>query len=382
MSWDIGDIADPDLIGRVYGKLTIKSLILVSAVLASSHAASNQDNFGENDFLKEPLQSRGWVKVRVWEEGAYLEGDESWEWGPGHVSLETADSYLSLWPTTKPPKGAKIWESPAGLVKHYATDYLREGKRPPTHVFLLYLKEMANGLGGASAIRAMKEHYIKYHKAQAQKNPHYVDVLTDSVMWYSKGGSSPVDSFLLGDSPPLYPEKQYFNCASFVAVALAVADPEFLEMYLARYPGPGKKSEMIKKCYDTYLADSTTVQQQGKIGAKLTELFAEIAAYFNDLFMPSDILKILQQREMHTYITRILTSPPEVFQVISSVPGAFPPENDELIKLYKGDQKEFWNKLGKLTFIQEGSLQLEITNKKVTQELKKFEKKSGWCPVM
>lgn len=354
-------------------KCKIKSLILISAIIASTHAAPGV-TFGENDFLQESIKSQGWVKVRVWQEGSALEsrrGEESWEWGPGHVSLETVDSYLSLWPTTRPTAGVDIWASPAGLVKGYSTDFIREGNRPPSHVFLLYLEE-----SGTAAIRAMKEHYIRRYKAATQKTPDFVDELTDRVMWYSKGGPKPVErSLLLSSNVNIEEERQYYNCVSFVAVALAVADPKFLDMYQARYSG--EKHEMIKACFDAYHNDAATVRQHGKTGARVTGILADIAAYFNNLVLPSDIVRILQDRDrMQPKLTETLKQ----MNIISTLAIGAPLGVDSLIKLYQGNQKDFWNKLGKLKFV-DGRLQLEIEHERGIFEVKKSESK-WWCALM
>lgn len=78
------------------------------------------------------------IIVRVWTSGFNVKNKGK---GPGHVSIETPNHYMSLWPTdlAKDSEGSGFKQGISHeFVPTFAQDRLQEGKRDPEYTFIFY----------------------------------------------------------------------------------------------------------------------------------------------------------------------------------------------------------------------------------------------------
>ena len=105
----------------------------ISSVEDSSPKMTRQQYYGIADYLPEEIRVDGLAKLRIW----VTHGKMS---NVGHVSLETSNSYCSLWPSER-RKAALLDGVPAFQALGYGYDRLhdRGERRSPDHVYLLRL---------------------------------------------------------------------------------------------------------------------------------------------------------------------------------------------------------------------------------------------------
>lgn len=286
----------------------LKSMIIylqLIFVVSTQLSGAAEDSFGNNDYLHDKIKSEGWVKVRIWEDEISLQRPDPGKRGNllnwilrncGHVSLETKDSYLSLWPnwhspagetqTAYPLKGWGISSTPAHILQNPAQDIKNEG-RTPDHVFILKLN--------TKIINRMFDYYLNKHLYSEVMGTSYL--MKDTLQWYSLGvAESPRGA----PSFPIDPNKRYFNCASFVwtalALSLAVEGPQKEAMDFAeqsyRILG-AEKAAALRACLEGCRADMSCNE-------------AVMAFWINfwkepSMIFPADILKILQSRHQQDF---------------------------------------------------------------------------------
>ncbi len=257
-------------------KFFVRMLIVFSFLPFS--IASAMPPYGPADFLQQENMVEGFAKVRIWtdsidplamvrtglSEGAragLVEGTTI-----GHVTLQTANAYFSLWPSEV------LGEVFTVTAKHhpdYETDYNKE-KKVPEHVFILKTD--------TEAIDTMFAYYSTWG---------------ENLQWYSLG------SPLISKSTPIQIDtsKHYFNCATFVATALTAADSSFLKDAKGFLDSNKKKSESLEKAIEQYLPSRL---QEG-----LPSLVNMVVAYKDPaIILPTDLLGILRSR-MRTDLMKI-----------------------------------------------------------------------------
>jgi|GEM_PF-5111626 len=233
----------------------ILAVIFISLFVSCNFSYSI--DYGQSDYLPEKIRNQGLVKVRIWLD----KGGSS----VGHVSLETAKAYFSLWPSEC--RGT-VFSVAALLVKDYATDYKLEENIAPDGVFILK--------SNTDLIDAMLHHYRDKHGARETNKGL---VLTDSVHWYSLGNRT------AGGGVPIEGDRQYFNCVSFVATALHVGDDKFFENISEILGQP--KTNALRDVSAQYQRDKET--EQSAFTTLATSLFP-------DILLPRDFFRLLQHK--------------------------------------------------------------------------------------